>query len=329
MNPVNIYKSVFLEISALTLIILERNFLGVFAFFALHALASFLISQIIMAMMPSAYKKNFSINLFFLTIFNTATLFLGYAASFYFVTVMLRRQKLGEKYEIASLNPSQLIFFPSVKRQLGEGAAAVDPANLPKETKLKIMAAFSQEIKPEAVKIIKNFLSDSDDEIRLYSFQTLNRLKSEINSKIHSALLEFEEEKDPYKRALIEKRLALYYSNMFNLEISEEALLSFFMDKAMFHLSNAESFMSDGELLFLRGQILFARKDYDGALEAFQKAARYGMDEHAVYPLMAEIYYIKEDYEKVREILKKDFSLNLDFHTRPIALIWEGPLASN
>ncbi len=327
MNPANIYKSVFLEISAISVLIMERNFSGVLIFFLLHGIASFLISQIILSLMPSPYRKKLSVNLFFMTLFNTATLFLGYAASFYMAVVMMRKQKLGEKYEISSVNASQLLFFPSVKRQLGEGAASVDPSNLPKETKLKIMAAFSGEIRPEAVRVIKSFLSDGDDEIRLYSFQTLNRMKSGINEKINSALLELEKEQDDYKKALLEKRLALYYSNMFNLEISEDSLMSFFMEKSLFHLSKAEAFMSDAELLFLRGQIMFAKKEYEKALDAFEKALRYGMDGHAVYPLIAEIYYMRKDYEKVRETLKKDISLKLDFHTMPIALIWEGPLA--
>lgn len=324
MNPLNIYKSIFLEISALTIVLFERSLVSVIAFFLLHGLASFLISQIILTLMPSSYRKKYSLNLFFMTLFNTSTLFLGYAASFYLVLVMLRRQKNYEKYEIDSLNFSQLMLFPKIKRQLGEGAASVNPLSLPKETKLKIISAFSSEIKPEAVKVIKSFLSDEDNEIRLYSFQMLNKIKNDINSKINLALSELEKETVPFKKALLQKKLALYYSNMFNLEISEESLKNFFMEKSMSYLSQAESFMGDGDLLFLKGQILFAKQEYDNALETLAKSIKYGMDTQAVYPLMAEIYFIKGDYKMVRETLKKDFSLKLDFHTMPISVIWEG-----
>lgn len=323
MNPINLYKSIFLEISAITALLLSRTFPTVFAFFFMHGLASFLISQIILALMPAGYRKKYALNLFFMTLFNTATLFLGYAASFYLVTVLLRKQKARPHYDTETLSYANLLLFPKIKRQLGEGAAALTGRDIPKDTKLKIMAAFAREITPEAIRVIKNFMSDDDSEIRLYSFQTINRLKNDINVQIDDALNTLEKESDSFKKAQINKKLALFYSHMFNLELSEESLRNFFMNKSMHYLSQAEEFMGDAELLFLRAQIMSLQSDYDGALEYFEKSVKYGLDGHTVYPLMAEIYFSRGEYNKVREILSKDFSLKLDFHTRPLAEVWE------
>lgn len=329
MNPNNIYKSILLEIFAMSALIIQRNFLGAILFFIFHSIASLLVSKMILTLMPSTYKKKLHVNLLFMTILNTATLSLGYVASFYVAVVMLRKQKFEERYEISSINTFNLNFLPLVKRQLGEAAASTDFSYLAKETKLKIMEAFSSQIKPQTFRIIKKFLSDSDDEIRIYSFQILSKIKNDINEKINATFYELEKENDNYKKAILEKRLAVYYFDIFNLEISDEALMSFFIDKSMFHLSNAEKFMLDGELLFLKGQILFSKNKYDDALEAFEKAVKYGIDGNVIYPIIAEIHYIRNDYAKVREILKKDISLKLDFHTMPIAVIWEGPIAYN
>jgi len=101
MNTANIYKSILIEISAISLIIFSRTFPSVLAFFTIHGIASFLISQIMLSLMPANYRKKYILNLLFLTIFNTATLFLGYAASFYVVTVLLRKQKILQKYDIS------------------------------------------------------------------------------------------------------------------------------------------------------------------------------------------------------------------------------------
>lgn len=323
MNPINIYKSVFLEISAITVILLSRTFPTVFAFFFMHGLASFLISQIILALMPASYRKKYALNLFFMTFFNTATIFLGYIASFYLVTVLLRKQKSRPHYDIETLSYANILLFPRIKRQLGEGAAMLSGRNIPKETKLKIMAAFAKEVTPEAIRIIKNFMSDDDSEIRLYSFQTINRLKNDINIKINEALNSLEKESDGLKKVQINKKLALFYSHMFNLELSEESLRDFFMNKSMHYLTQAEEFMGDAELLFLRAQIMSIKGEQEVALEYFEKAVKYGLDGHTVYPLMAELYFNRGEYEKVRQILSKDFSMKMDFHTRPMAEIWE------
>ncbi|MEF3280070.1 MAG: hypothetical protein K6357_03795 [Elusimicrobiota bacterium] len=327
MNPGNIYKSIFLEISSIAVIIFSKTFPSVLAFFILHGLASFLISQIIISLMPANYKKKYLFNLFFMTVLNTATLFLGYAASFYLATVLLRKQKMSAKYDICSIDSSQLMLFPSVKRELGEGSASLSGKKIPKEIKLKIMETFSKEITPESIKIIKNLLTDEDYEIRLYSFQALNSLKNEINLKINEALNELEKEKDNFKKAQINKKLALFYFDMFDLELSEESLSDFFIERSLYHLNLAEEFMGDGELLFIKAKIMNIKGEKLAAIDFFNKAVKYGIDEHMAYPLIAEIYFELKNYQKVREILSKDFSIKLDFHTKPIADIWEAHIA--
>ncbi len=322
MNPTNLYKSFFLELAAVTSIIISQKYYAIFTFFIFHFMASFLISQIIVALLPKNYKKNLLANTFFFTILNTVTLFVGYIASFYFVTVLLRKIKTKIKYDINTINISQLSIFPETRRILGEGIANIDISKISKNIKLNILETLSKDISPINIRIIKNLLIDNDSEIRLYSFQTLNRIKNEISSQINLTLKELEKPQDNFEKAKIHKKLGLLYYEIFEIDIMEESLRSFFIEKSLFHIKEAEKIIGDGELLYIRGMIFKAKKEYEKALRLFDLSLRFRFDEHKVLPQIAEIYYEKKEYDKVKEIFKRDYTLKIDLNTYMYYQIW-------
>lgn len=324
MNPSTLYKSLFFEIAAIASIFLDTSFNTLLIFFSLHLIASFFISQVLVALMPKQYKKNFNFTLFFITLLNTATIFLGYFGSFYLCTVLLRRTKKTKNYQVEDINTFQLMFFPKIKRQLGEGAAKIGSiGKVPKDLKLKILETFLNDNSQEAVRVFKNFLSDEDREVRLYSFQAINRIKSEINRKIDLELDNLEKTDIPLEKAQSYKKLAFYYSYMFKMELNDEILMNFFIEKSLYFINLAKEIMSDEEILFLEAEIRFIRREFELAEDLLLKALKYGMDGHKVYPLLAEIYFEKKEFNKIKEILTKDFSLKLDYHTQPITELWE------
>ena len=325
MNPSNLYKSIFFEVAAITSIFLSRGFYTVFIFFVFHSFASFLISQIIISLMPKNYKKRTFYNLILFTVLNSVTLFAGYIASLYMVMVLLKKKKYEEKYEIKNINFLHLSsIFPQTRRIIGEAIANLDPSKISKEVKMNLLKVFDKEISPVSIRIIKRLLTDPDNEIRLYSFQALNKIKNEMSEKINTALSELQKHQEPYEKAKIHKKLALLYFDMFDLEISEESLKNFFIQKSLYHIEEAEKIIGDGELLFIRAKILKTQNDLQNALMYLQRALRYNYDEHIVLPLMAEIYYEMGEYNKIGEVLKRDFSLKIDPQTSPICEIWEG-----
>lgn len=324
MNLSNLYKSIALEILAITSILFTRNFYSVFVFFSLHFIASFLISQVLILLLPSNYKRNKFTNLIFFTIFNWITLFLGYLASLYLVIIFLKKIKFTPKYDIKTINYSLLLTFPKTQRLIGEGSANLDFSKASKEIKMNLLKTFNQEITTVSVRLIKNLLMDSDGEIRLYSFQTLNKIRNELSQKINDTITELKNLKENMEKANANKKLATYYFDMFEIEVSEESLKPFFMEKSLYHIKEAENILGDGELLFIKGKIYKAKGDYEQALDFFDLALKYNFDEHKVLPLIAEIYYEKQDYYKVKQIFKKDYSLKLDLNTSQIYEIWEG-----
>ena len=325
MNLGNLYKSIFLEVSALTAVFLSRNFYTVFIFFILHSLASFLISQIIVTLIPKRYSGKNIQKLLFFTFLNTVIIFVGYLASLYFVVVLFRKHKEKIKYEISFIDPFQeLNIIPTVKRQLGEGITNIDFQIMPKEIKLRILKTFSSEINYFAIRIMKNLLMDNDSEIRLYSFETISRIKNNISKKINLELEKLKNANSAIDKARINKTLASLYFDMLELEISEESLKNFYITKAFNHIQEAEKIINDGEILFIKGKIFKYQKDYEKALDCFEMALKYRFDEHKVLPLIAEIYFEKGEYKKIKEVFRRDYSLKIDYTTSPFYEIWEG-----
>jgi len=325
MNLGNLYKSIFLEVSAITAIFLSRNFYTVFIFFILHSLASFLISQIIVTLIPKRYSGKNIQKLLFFTFLNTVIIFVGYLASLYFVVVLLRKHKDQIKYDISFIDPDQdLNIIPSIKRQLGEGLISLNFEKMPKEIKFKILKTFSNEINTFSIKIMKNLLMDNDSEIRLYSFETISRIKNDISKKINSEIEKLKISNSVIDKARINKTLASLYFDIFELEISEESLKNFYINKTFNHIQEAEKIIGDGEILFIKGKIFKYQKDYEKALDCFEMALKYRFDEHKVLPLIAEIYFEKGEYKKIKEVFKRDYSLKIDYTTSPFYEIWEG-----
>jgi len=325
MNLENLYKSIFLEISALSAVFLSRNFYAVFIFFILHSLASFLISQVIVTLIPKRYSGRIIEKLLFFTFLNTVIIFIGYIASLYFVVVLLRKHKNRIKYDVISMDPTkELNIIPSIKRQLGEGLLSLNFEKMPKETKIKMFKIFSAEVNQFSIKIMKNLLMDVDGEIRLYSFETISRIKNEISRKINLYLEELKNADSNINKARIHKNLAILYFDMFEFEIVEDSLKNFYINKSIYHIEETEKIIGDGEILFIKGKVFKSKKEFEKALDYFNMAMKYRFDEHKVIPEIAEIYFEKKEYNKIKEIFKKDYSLKIDFATSSLYEIWEG-----
>jgi tetratricopeptide (TPR) repeat protein len=321
----NIYKSIFFELLAILFLLCRRDFNGVIIFFIFHSIASFIISTVLVRLISNKYNKNHLLNIYFITVLNTLSVLVGYVASFYICIILTRKQKSNINYKIETLNIYDMISFPEIRRQLGEGVINTLAENkISKDTKLKILDLFSMENNNIAIKIFKFFVADNDTEIRMYSFQSLNRLKNDINKKINMAMNELDKATTNYKKAECYKKLAFYYSYMFKMELSENELRDFFIDKTLYYIKLFKEIMSDGEIIFLEGEIYFIRKEFDTALELLNRSLKFGINTYMVYPVIAEIYFEKKEYQKIRETLNSDFSLKLNFSLYPIVNIWEG-----
>lgn len=314
-----LYISVFLELSAIASITAGRDFGFVILFFILHFAASFIITHIIITTSSLKSKKKILIHIL-LTALNTATFIAGYIISVYLLRRYLKKFKEYVYLDLERINPNIIFDFPLTKRNIGEGAAYLYISSAPKNIKENIINKFSFENTNQGIEIINRLKNDPDYEIRLYAFQRINFLKKKIVESINNALSDFKKnEKDFYTI----KRLIFLYWDFYNLGLADEGLSGFYIEKILYYIGLSEKIAGDGEIIFIKANIMKIKKDYETSLELFEKSLHYGMNTHTVYPLMAEVYYIIGDFKRVREILISDPTLKLDFNTYAITETWE------
>ncbi|MCX7641641.1 MAG: hypothetical protein N2Z20_03300 [Elusimicrobiales bacterium] len=314
-----IYTSILLELASISSILIGKNFIYVILFFLFHIIASLLISTILIQLIPKRYTYSKIFTLSFFTLINSITFFIGYLISFYFVFVILRKIKIRQNYKLNILSLPSTLDYPKTKRNLGEGAySEIDSSNT-SIIKSRVIDKLSTENSKMSISLLKKYINDPDYEIRMFAFQKISTIKNTIISQIKELIEYFKKNPNDFYTL---KRIAILYWEIYNLGIGDDALKNFYISQINFYISKAQAIAGDGELLFIQANLMKELKDYDEALKLLEKSLLYGANPHDVLPIMAEIYYYKNDYEKVREILSKESSLKYDINTSNLTDLW-------
>ena len=170
-----------------------------------------------------------SLFLFFWT-FNMIAPLIGAVAtlwiSIYLVTV--RYEKVLT--ETHTLDMSEIYSeFPQVQRIFGEASMGqiLTSKKVPDSLKMKALVSLAENTRKNEITLIKKTLSDRNDEIRLYSFATIDKLERNINSHIYLQLDLYQKTEDSEKRARIAGEIAHLYWEMLYFELADEDLASF------------------------------------------------------------------------------------------------------
>lgn len=313
-----IYTSALLEIASLGSILAGRGFIYVLIFFLLHTTASLLISTILITLIPKNYKYNKLLVTIFFTFINSITFLIGYLISFYFVIFFLRKIKIETYYKTETLSIPSILSYPIVKRTLGEGAFfEIDSST--NMLKSRIINKLSNEISKVSVNLLKKYINDPDYEIRMFSFQKISTIKNIIISQIKELIDYIEKNPNDFFSL---KKIAILYWEIYNLGIGDDALKNFYISQIQNYIERAQAIAGDGELLLIKATLLKDLKKYDEAINLLEKSLNYGANPHEVLPIIAEIYYIKGEYNKVKETLARDQTLKYDINTANLIDIW-------
>jgi len=336
MNYKKLSISLLLEMSAIAFLLMNSLY-GIIIFYIFHSLASFILSLILYPLIPQKFKirNNKIFFIFFATLIQIATLLLGYIFFIFIVLWLLRHQEKPEEEFLDKFSYSEIFEFPSVKRQFGESAVReVLTGKAQKSIKLKLISFLSEFKAKETIHIIKTLLSEKDDEIRLMSFGIINKIETKIIREIKEKLDMLETKLDNLEKAYLYKDLAKLYWELVYLEIADKEIEKFLLEKVKYYIEESKKFgLEDAEILFLEGRVLLEifkennslEKTYlEQALNKFSEAIKYKYPKEKVYPYIAEIYFYKKEYKKLKEILQeiKDIA-KYDFKLYPILKVWE------
>jgi len=194
----------------------------------------------------SLHKNNRITNFLFLFLFNLAMPVIGY-----FLTIWISWYLKHVTYDKKVLNTNILNLdefsasFLKVDRIFGEGSMStllVDKYS-PKSKKLKALSSLASNLSPANLRIIRQTLSSTDDEIRMFGYAVINKAEQSLNVKINKQLEIFTDtfnEKEEIAAAA--KELASLYWEMVYTELSHESLKENFLHEVVKYVEVAKDF---------------------------------------------------------------------------------------
>jgi hypothetical protein len=215
------------------------------------------------------HKNNRITNILFMFIFNLSIPVIGYIFSIW-ITIYLKNVSYEKK--VANTNILNLdefgMSFLKVERIFGEGSMSdlMVSKYAPKSKKLKALSALANNPSPANLKIIRQTLASTDDEIRMFGYAIINKAEKSLNVKINYYLDIFnelnEEEDIEEDKVRIDRRkgtrgkeeriaeaakeLAPLYWEMIYTELSHESLKESFLKEVEKYINIARDFYSKG-----------------------------------------------------------------------------------
>ena len=310
----------------------------------------------------SLHKNNKITSFLFFFLFNLSIPFVGYLFS---IWVALYLMNVTYEKKVANTNMLNLdefgTSFLKVERIFGEGSMSdlMTSKYAPKSKKLKALSSLATNISPTNLRIIRQTLTSTDDEIRMFGYAIINKAEKILNQKINKQLdIIYNESKkgdnkDEYIVALASKELAFLYWEMVYTELSHISLKNNFLNSVITYIElSKEYFLSkigeiredmksktDEKLLkiqlqdtykicsslyMLMGRVYMQREQYEEAKSELTIAQEL-LPEQATFilPYLAEVYFVTGKYNVVQSILNQAESFELNSTLYPIAQQWK------
>ena len=218
----------------------------------------------------------------------------------YSAILFLIKNKKTQNFEtIENIDSKKLFLLENIKpikRTFGESTihSLINNQNAPSEIRLRAFIILTELITPSTVTLLKNGLSDPNDEIRLLCYSVLNSIEKRIQNEIHNIKTSSMDINNKNKK-LAKLNWELIYLNLVDKEFKNLIL------KEIYNCLENIKLTNDTELLKFRAKIYLYEKQYDKAYEIYKN---FPNDEDVV-PFLLEIFYYKKEYSKIKEYVKK------------------------
>jgi len=295
-------------------------------FYLLHFFISAVISYVSSLYLKKRYKDNFKSLFLLILSFNVVVPFIGYAFTFWMSYYLMKIKYAKTLKNAKSLNMQELDNeFPTVKRMFGEGSMVelMKDETAPKFKRMKALSTMAEDMNRRNISLIKQSLSDKDDEIRLFSFSLIDNMEQDINTKIHEASLNFEKAENTDDKVKYAKELAYLYWDMVYFDLLDDTLKNFFINESLKYAKIVfKEDLSDSSMNILLGKIYILRDEYEEASTQFIMAIESGADNEYVVPYLAEIYFERGNYKSIRSMLNLVKSLGINSTMYPVVAQW-------
>lgn len=298
----------------------------------------------------SLHKNNPKSSFLYFFVFNFSMPILGYVSS-----ILLAKLMIEVKYEAKVSNTNMLnldefgISFLEVERVFGEGSLndLIHSPNAPKAKKLRALNVLSSNISPANLRIIKQTLSSTDDEIRMYGYAIIDKAEKRLSKSIN---IEIEKLQNSHESENVEnvansaKELAFLYWELLYTELSHDSLNDEFLSQVekyaliarRHYLIEIDELKTQDQseknsleqnlskIHLLLGRVYMKQKHYERALTEFIMAQELREDDaNFVLPYVAEAYFLLGKFQIVGSILSRLQTLEINPTIYPIIEQWK------
>lgn len=298
-------------------------------FYLIHATISLFASIIASQFLIHKFQTKRLRYILFFWVFNIALPIVGYLMTAWIVYYLLNLKHEKQLKNVRSINMIDFENeFPEIHRVFGEAAmdkllGSEGTANN-SSLKMRALVSLAENASRSDVSLIKDRLSDKNDEVRLYSFAVIDNLEKGINGQIHEKMKLFENADNSKSKSKSAEELAYLYWDLIYFELADSDLKKFITQEVKKYALIALEYNPNNEKVnVLLGKTYLAQNDVDKAQECFSKAIEDGVNMDYIVPYLAEIFFIKKDYVKVKELLNNTKGLHANALLHPIVSQWE------
>jgi len=295
-----IFYATFIEILAITYFFILKGFNAILVYLLLHFLSSILISIVLSTIFSKfeLFKNRPKETLIVITAFIFITSVLGILFS-NFIFLVFKNKNYKKRTKTENINFNELIkSIPITNRKFGEGAI-FNINSTSSNAKLNLLSYVIKHNFSNKGKILKEALSDNNDEIRLMAFSILSKEENKLNKLIFELLNKLNNASDQEKENIY-KNLGKLHWELAYLDIIDNFLKNFYLNLAKEYFEKSKN---DYESIIYLGRIYLQEKNFSKAKEYFEKALK--INKKTVIPYLSEIYFYEKNYKKVQELICK------------------------
>lgn len=218
---------------------------------------------------------------------------------------------------------------PRAHRRRAVSAAAISEAlrqRTPETAELRFQVVLAtRQLPPKVgVSLLQLAQSDPSDEVRLFAFSRLERMRDELETQTKTMTEALAGAAETDERARLHLRLAQCYWELGYLGLAEGAVLDHALQSAHLHAATATELLPQhGAAEFFLGRILVHMRDPTRATVAFERAISSGYPRVKVLPFLADCAFQHRDFAGVRGLLRElDASSPENLFFRPVMEFW-------
>jgi tetratricopeptide (TPR) repeat protein len=320
------------ELASLALLDRGTSELVLAGYFALHAVASALSAGLAWKLLPEGYRRPRVPTFALLFCFGFFIPGLGVVATVLTVQIAQRfpRMLRTERYVQVQMPEFSTLQQEATERgdlRAGDARRILKDSSLPLDTRLRVLVAL-QSMRPKAaVPLLQGLLSDPSEDIRLLAYSMLDAWEKDLSQQIQQAQQRWQEarqhdERAPLVNAL--QHLAELHWQQADTGLARGDLRRFALQQAQKRCEDVltlDAYAPGSWQLYAR--VLIELDQLAAAARALGLARKLRMPPSQVWPLMAHIAYLRQDYRGVRKYIGRlPPDAQLPHQWRGVAAYW-------